>query len=126
MQKNYGIPSRRAMTDSLDKKYYKIGEVSLIVDIPVPTLRYWESRFSFLKPKRNEKGTRRYTPADIERIRMVNYLVKERGLHIDAAARAVKENPTGILNRYRAIERLRDIRSCLVEMLDAVSSIRSH
>lgn len=113
------------MNDKLDKKYYKIGEVSLIVDIPVPTIRYWESRFSSLKPRRNDKGMRRYTPADIERLRLINYLVKDRGLHLDAAERLVADNPTGILNRYRAIERLRDIRSKLADMLDALDSIKS-
>ena len=67
------------MTD-ISKKYYKINEVAEILNIPESTLRYWEKRFTIIKPKRTESGRRMYTPDDIEKIRMVYYLVKERGL----------------------------------------------
>lgn len=64
------------MTD-ISKKYYKINEVAEILNIPESTLRYWEKRFTIIKPKRTESGRRMYTPDDIEKIRMVYYLVKE-------------------------------------------------
>ena len=69
----------------LDKKFYKIGDVSEILGIPESTLRYWESQFTIIKPKRNKKNIRYYTPHDIEMISRVYYLVKEKGLKLDAA-----------------------------------------
>lgn len=50
----------------LDKKFYKIGDVSDILGIPESTLRYWETQFTIIKPKRNKKNIRYYTPHDIE------------------------------------------------------------
>ena len=83
------------MTD-ISKKYYKINEVAEILNIPESTLRYWEKRFTIIKPKRTESGRRMYTPDDIEKIRMVYYLVKERGLKLDAAEEQIRINRSGV------------------------------
>lgn len=103
--------------DSLDKKYYKIGEVSEILGIPMSTLRFWESKFTIIKPHRNAAGTRFYTPGDIEKIRMINYLVKDKKLKIEAAQEQLRNNATGVSRRYEAIERLKKVRSQLNELL---------
>ena len=68
----YGLKS---MADSLDKRYYKISDVSEILGLPIPTIRFWEGQFSELRPKRSDGGTRRHTPADIERLRVIRFLV---------------------------------------------------
>lgn len=113
------------MDNDLTKKYYSIGEVSEILNIPAPTLRYWEKQFpSTLRPGRNSGGQRRYTPADVERIRMVWYLVKERGMHIEAAQRQIASDPDGVSHRFRAIETLRRIREQLQQMADALGRLR--
>ena len=65
--------------DKLDKRFYKIGDVAEILHIPESTLRYWEKQFTIINPRRNAKNTRLYTPADIEVIRKIHYLVKEKG-----------------------------------------------
>ena len=109
------------MTD-ISKKYYKINEVAEILNIPESTLRYWEKRFTIIKPKRTESGRRRYTPDDIEKIRMVYYLVKERGLKLDAAEEQIRINRSGVSRRFVAIERLRDIRRQLSALLAAIDS----
>lgn len=95
-----------------------------MLGLPTPTLRYWESRFTLLKPGRNAGAHRRYTPEDIERIRMVAYLVKERGMHIEAAERQIMANPDGITRRFRVIESLKHIRGELQSMLDALHKLR--
>ena len=59
------------MRDSIDKRYYKIKEVSEILNLPQSTLRFWETQFPLLKPKRNDGGTRFYTPGDIEVLKMI-------------------------------------------------------
>lgn len=112
------------MSNDLTKSYYKIGEVSEILGIPEPTLRYWEKQFSILKPRRSEKGDRRYTPADIEKIRLVRYYVKERGLKIEAAEAAIKANPDRAERRFKALERLKGVKSELEGLLKALGSLR--
>ena len=107
--------------DSLDKKYYRIREVAEILGLPTSTLRFWESKFTVIKPKRTESGARLYTPSDIETIRIVHYLVKEKGLKLDAAQEEVRRNRHGISRRYEAITRLRDVRDRLQSLLDALS-----
>lgn len=110
--------------DNLDKKYYKISEVAAILGIPASTLRFWEKSFTVIKPRRNSHGTRFYTPADIEKISMIHFLVKEKGLKLDAAQEQLRANPRGIEQRHRTIERLKEIRATLQEMLDALHRLR--
>lgn len=106
----------------LDKKYYKISEVADILGLPQSTLRFWEKKFTVIKPKRNEKGRRMYTPADIERLKMVTYLVKEKGLHIEAAEEQIRHNRANVSRRTQTVERLREIRDMLQQLLDAANS----
>ncbi len=108
--------------DSIDKKYYKISEVAEILEVPVSTLRYWEDQFTVIKPKRTERGTRLYTTTDIEKIRMVYYLVKERGMKIEVAQKIIKQNRSGVSRQFQAIERLKIIRTELIKLLDAMNS----
>ena len=98
----------------LNKKFYKIGDVSEILGIPESTLRYWESQFTIIKPKRNKKNIRYYTPNDIEIISKVYYLVKEKGLKLDAAQAQIRHNRDGVDKRFDAIEQLKSIREQLV------------
>lgn len=108
--------------DTLDKRYYKISEVASLLNIPATTLRFWESQFNILKPRRNSKGTRFYTPKDIEKIRIVHYLVKEKGLKIEAAQEQLRTNHDTISKRVEAINRLKEIRLRLQTLLDALNS----
>lgn len=103
--------------DELDKKYYKISEVAEILNLPPSTLRFWESRFTIIKPKRNNHGTRFYTPSDIETIRMIYYLVKEKGLKLEAAQDQIRRNRDGVSRRFQVIERLTAIRNELSGIL---------
>ncbi len=110
--------------DTLDKKYYKISEVAEILNIPQSTLRFWESRFTVIKPRRNEHGTRFYTNSDIEKISMIHYLVKERGLKLDAAQEQIRSNPKGVERRHATVERLKEMRTQVTNLLNALKSIK--
>jgi len=109
----------------LDKKYYKIGDVAKILEIPESTLRYWESQFTIIKPRRNKKNIRFYTPADIETIKMVYYLVKEKGYKLDAAQAHIKHNRDGVDKRFQVVEKLKSIREQLVELEKALAAVQS-
>lgn len=108
----------------LDKKFYKIGDVASILDIPMSTLRYWESQFTIIKPRRNAKNIRFYTPNDIEIIRKVYYLVKEKGLKLDAAQDQIRHNRDGVDKRFEVIERLKTIKHDLQELQAALDVIK--
>ncbi len=108
------------MHNDLDKKFYKIGEVADFIGVPASTLRFWEKEFTIIRPHRNSRGSRFYTPADIETIRMIHYLVKEKGLKLDAAQEQIRNNRQGIDLRMRILERLHNVRNELQSMLDAL------
>ena len=108
----------------MTKNYYKIGEVAEILGIPASTLRFWEKEFTIIKPKRNSKNTRFYTPEDVETIKMVYYLVKEKGLKLDAAQQQIRVNRHNVSQRSEVINRLKSVRNQLQDMLDAINKIR--
>lgn len=107
----------------LDKKFYKIGDVATILGIPMSTLRYWESQFTIIKPRRNAKNIRFYTPNDIEIIKKVYYLVKEKGLKLDAAQEQIRVNRDGVDKRFEVVEKLKTIKSNLQELQKAFDII---
>ena len=107
----------------LDKKFYKIGDVSEILGIPESTLRYGESQFTIIKPRRNKKNIRYYTPSDIETISKVYYLVKEKGLKLDAAQAQIRHNRDGVDKRFVAIEQLKDIKQQLLAFQSALDEL---
>lgn len=110
--------------DNTNKKYYKISEVSEITGLPMSTLRFWESQFPTINPRRNDRGTRFYTPRDIETIRMVSYLVKDKGMKLEAAQEEMKRNRDGVAKRFEAIEGLRNVRNRLQELIDSLHNLR--
>ncbi|MBR0331591.1 MAG: MerR family transcriptional regulator, partial [Alistipes sp.] len=78
-------------------------------------LRYWEEQFPALKPHRNKKGNRLYSPQDVELLKTIFHLVKERGLTIEGAKKALRqERKEGTVARTaQLMERLQRIRSLL-------------
>ncbi len=110
--------------DSLDKKYYRIREVADILNIPASTLRFWENKFTIISPKRNETNRRLYTSSDIEIIRLVYYLVKEKGMKLEAAQAEIRRNRTNVSKRVEVIDRLRAIRAEIVKMKSEIDKIR--
>ena len=108
----------------LDKKFYKISDVAEILGIPASTLRFWEKQFTIIKPRRNAKNIRFYTPQDIETIRKVYYLVKEKGLKLDAAQEQIRRNRANVDKRFEVIERLKGIRQELTDILDAMAKLQ--
>ena len=110
--------------DELEKKYYRISEVADILGLPQSTLRFWENEFTIIKPKRNEKNRRLYTSADIEIIRLVYYLVKEKGMKLDAAQAEIRRNRSNVSKRVEVIDRLRSIRETLMNIKKGIEKIR--
>ena len=79
----------------LDKRRYKISEVSEIVDVPIHVLRQWESRFTQLKPKRDRGNRRYYMPEDIEIVRRIKQLLRHEKMTSQGAARRLTQELLG-------------------------------
>lgn len=120
------IKSKRVFSmDELNKRFYRIGDVADILGIPASTLRFWEKEFTIIKPVRNAKNTRLYTPKDIETIKMIHYLVKEKGLKLDAAQAMIRRNRDGVSKRFEVIDRLKSVKSQLLHLKKALEEIRN-
>lgn len=107
-----------------DKKYYKIRDVSTMLDVPTSTLRYWETEFPECAPRRSATNQRYYTPANIETFRIIHYLLKVKGLRMDAAKEQFRTNRENISKRMEVIDTLTRTRDELQEMLDALRKRR--
>lgn len=102
-----------------EKVFYTMGEAAEMFDVNPSLLRYWETQFSILRPKRNRKGNRLYSRQDIEHLKSIYHLVKERGMTLEGAKRALKQSRSngGAVERdAELMERLQRIRAMLVEV----------
>lgn len=110
-------------TDTV-KLYYTIGEVSEMFDVNTSLIRFWEKEFDIIKPKKNKKGNRLFTPEDIDNFKVIYNLVKEQGLTLDGAKKYLKENRKTVKhemkiekNQFSEIEnKLKAIKSNLMEI----------
>ena len=99
------------------KMFYSISEVASMMNVTETQLRYWEKEFTNICPKKTDRGVRQYTKADIEQVRMVYHLVKERGMTLQGARDTLKRNKRGEVNRkVEVIDRLKAIRTELQEI----------
>jgi DNA-binding transcriptional MerR regulator len=98
------------------KLYYTISEVSTHFDVAPSLLRYWESEFSTIKPKRNAKGTRFYTAKDVDEISKIYLLVKDKGYTLHGAKEKLKVDKKNIDSEAEVVEKLEKIKSFLVKL----------
>lgn len=98
------------------KLYHSISEVSGHFNVAPSLLRYWESEFSTIKPKRNAKGTRFYTEKDIKEIGRIYLLVKEKGFTLQGAKDRIKSNKQIVNTNIQIIDKLENIKEFLIEL----------
>lgn len=105
----------------LGKLYYKIKDVAEMLGVQQSTLRFWEKEFDCLNPRRSATNLRYYTPQDIETLRAISYLLRDRGLKLEAAKEQMRLNRGNVSRRLRAIERLEKVRNSLEELMKGLS-----
>ncbi len=103
---------------TIEKKYYSIGEVAKMFDVSASLIRFWEEEFDIICPKKSKKGHRMFSKDDIDSIRLVYHLVKEKGYTLNGARDAIQGNRKNIEKSMRAIEKLKEIRSFLSDLRD--------
>lgn len=101
-----------------EKLFYSMGEVAEMFDVNPSLLRHWQTQFSILRPKRNKKGNRLYTPGDVENLKLIYHLVKERGMTLEGARKALREarSRRQVPRDAELMERLQRVRALLLEV----------
>ena len=102
-----------------DKLYYSIGEVAKAFDVNASLIRYWEQEFPIIKPKKNKKGNRYFTPEDIKNLKIIYQLVKEKGYTLDGARIAITTN-SKISETVSMIDRLEFVKAELQKLKDSL------
>lgn len=102
------------------KLFYSIGEVAEMFQLPESTIRFWENEFDILKPKRNKKGNRLFTKQDLENLRVINYMVKERGYTLSGAKAMLKEEKNNYQKRAELEKNLLKIKEALTTLRETL------
>ena len=101
-----------------------MGEVAEMFDVKPSLLRHWEAKFDILQPHKNKKGNRMFTPEDVENLKLIYHLVKERGMTLAGAAQYLKNGITDTMRRdMELLDRLQKIRAELVEVREQLKDV---
>jgi DNA-binding transcriptional MerR regulator len=100
----------------IEKVFYSIGEVAEMFGVNTSNIRFWENEFDILKPHKNNKGNRMFTKEDIENLKIIYHLLKDRGMTIKGAQKKLKENKEDTLHNYEVISHLQEIRQMLIDI----------
>lgn len=101
---------------TIEKKYYAIGEVAAKFNVATSLIRFWESEFDIIKPKKNRKGNRQFTKEDIENVKLIYHLVKEKGFTLQGAKDMLKNDSDAIKGKMEMIESLTRVKEFLSEI----------
>lgn len=96
------------------KLYYSIKEVARMFDVNESLLRFWEREFPQISPKKTLGGTRQYRKEDIETIRLIYHLVKEKGLTLAGARQRLSDNKENTVRNFEVVERLKSLKKELL------------
>jgi DNA-binding transcriptional MerR regulator len=97
------------------KQYYTMGEVSVMFRVNQSLLRFWETEFDILQPKKNKKGDRYFRPIDIKNLHLIYHLLRQKKYTIEGAKEFLKKNKKAD-DRFEVIQRLKEIKAFLVEL----------
>jgi DNA-binding transcriptional MerR regulator len=104
----------------IEKVYYTIGEVADLFEVNQSLIRYWEKEFEILKPQKNKKGNRLFTKKDLDNLRIIYHLVKERGYTLQGAREKLRLNREDVAKNVEIITSLQKIKSYLLEIREGL------
>ena len=100
----------------IEKLYYSIGEVADLFSVAPSLIRFWESEFELIKPKKNRKGNRQFTKEDIDNVRTIYHLVKEKGFTLQGAKEMLRNDTQAVKDKMEMIDSLRSVKKFLTEL----------
>jgi DNA-binding transcriptional MerR regulator len=96
------------------KQYYSMGEVAEMFRVNQSLLRFWETEFDILQPKKNKKGDRHFRPVDIKNLHLIYHLLRQKKYTIEGAKDFLRKNKKAD-ERFEVIQRLQQIKGFLLE-----------
>ena len=102
------------------KMYNSISEVAKMFNVNESLLRYWEKEFPIIAPRKAGGNVRQYRKEDIENIRLVYHLVKEKGMTLQGAKQRLKANKEKTIQTAEIVDRLKQIREELVNLRNSL------
>lgn len=100
----------------IEKVFYPIGEAAAMLDVPVSTVRFWENEFDILKPMKNKKGNRLFTPADMKNLKIIHHLLKNEGMTISGVKKKLSEKLDETDYKFEVSETLLKIKDILLDI----------
>lgn len=104
----------------IEKVYFTIGEVAEEFNVATSLIRFWESEFSILNPKKNKKGNRQFTKSDIQKLQLIYHLVKERGFTLQGAKDMLENNPDELQDKMGMIASLHNVKEFLIKLKEEI------
>jgi len=102
----------------ISKMYYSMGEVSKLFDVNQSLIRFYEKEFDILQPKKNKKGNRYFTPEDVENLKIILNLIRDKGYTLNGAKEHLKNNMAASKDSHRVISSLENLKQFLLEVRD--------
>jgi len=102
------------------KLFYSIGEVAKMFNVNTSLIRFWEKEFDIIKPKKNKKGNRLFTQADVDHFHIIYHLVKERGFTLQGAKAKLKENKDETIDNIEVVKTLQNLKNFLLDIKNTV------
>jgi DNA-binding transcriptional MerR regulator len=99
-----------------NKRYYSMGEIAEAFNVNQSLIRFWDKEFDILKPKKNAKGNRMFTPEDVKNLQLIYHLVKERGFTLEGAKVHLKEGQQKTLDKFDIVRKLESIKTQLINI----------
>ncbi len=108
----------------IEKIFYPISEVAEMLGVSQSLIRFWEKEFDILKPQKNKKGNRLFKQQDIDNLRLIYHLVKERGMTLKGAKLKLINNKQDIIDSYEIVKKLQSVKHNLLLIKDELDSMK--
>jgi DNA-binding transcriptional MerR regulator len=102
----------------ISKMYYTMGEVAILFDVNQSLIRFYEKEFDILAPKKSKKGARLFSQEDIENLKLIIHLIKDKGYTLQGAKDYIKNQGSSSKNDIRVVTALENLKKFLIEVRD--------
>ena len=105
-----------------DKLYYSIGEVAIAFGVNSSLIRFWEKEFEIISPKKDTKGSRKFSADDVKKLQLIYHLVKEQGFTLEGARQRLKDEKQKTLSNFEIVAKLEKVKRELVALKEAMDN----
>ena len=102
----------------ISKLYYTMGDITEMFGVNASQIRFYDKEFNILQPKKNKKGNRLFSPEDVENLKAIFHLVKEKGFTLKGARDYLKSNKNEVKENQKVINSLEQLKKFLLEVKD--------